>query len=50
VLHGAWKGTFESDYVYLLAALIQKVPALEPPSDERRDVNASHDDPVEGYP
>ncbi len=34
---------------HIIAALVQRVPALEPPSDERRDVNASHDDPVGGY-
>ncbi len=34
---------------HLIAALIQKVPALPAASNERRDVNASHDDPVGGY-
>ena len=34
---------------HLIAALIQKVPALQAASDERRDVNASRDDPVGGY-
>jgi hypothetical protein len=33
---------------HIIAALVQRVPALEPPSDERRDVNASHDAPVGG--
>jgi excisionase family DNA binding protein len=34
---------------HLIAALIQKVPALPAATDERRDVNASHDAPMEGY-
>lgn len=34
---------------HLLAALIQKVPALQGAAEERRDVNASHDDPAGGY-
>jgi hypothetical protein len=34
---------------HLLAALIQKVPALEPPSDERRDVNASREETTGAY-
>ena len=34
---------------HLIAALIQKVPALQAASDERRDVNATRDDPVGGY-
>jgi hypothetical protein len=32
------------------AALVQRVPALQAASNERRDVNASHDDPAGGYP
>ncbi len=31
------------------ATLASRVPALQAASDERRDVNASHDDPVGGY-
>ena len=32
------------------ASLAQRVPALQAATDERPDVNASRDDPVEGYP
>ncbi len=32
------------------AALVRRVPALEPPSEERRDAHASHDAPAGGYP
>jgi hypothetical protein len=35
---------------HIIAALVQRVPALEPPSDERRDAHASHDAPSGGYP
>jgi predicted nucleotidyltransferase len=34
---------------HILAALIQKVPALQAAADERRDVPASRDDPAGGY-
>jgi small-conductance mechanosensitive channel len=33
----------------IIAQLTRLIPELEPPSDERRDVNASHDEPMEGY-
>lgn len=32
------------------AALVQRVPALQAATDERRDANASHDEAMEGYP
>jgi hypothetical protein len=35
---------------HIIAALVSRVPALEAASNERRDVNASHDDPVGEHP
>lgn len=32
------------------AALVQRVPALQAATDERREDSISHDEPVEGYP
>jgi hypothetical protein len=35
---------------HIIAALVQRVPALEAATNERADVNASHDAPSEEYP
>jgi excisionase family DNA binding protein len=34
---------------HIIAALIQKVPALQASTDERREDSISHDAPMEGY-
>ncbi len=34
---------------HIIAALVQRVPALEPPSNERREDSISHDAPSRGW-
>lgn len=35
---------------HIIAALVQRVPALEAATNERREDSISQDDPMEGYP